>query len=218
MGKLFLPGYTTKSGRVGVQPMPVVGGSHYYTWKCPWSQWHGARAGANSWRVTLFDNQTEVHMFNPELKYLKLFCLSAFILAGSPGALAQSDAPVPSLFDRLGGLAPISVVVNDFIDVVVADSVLNANEAVEASRNMVPAPYLKYQVTAMVCEVTGGPCSYQGRDMKTAHAHLNITAAEWDQMVMLFKDVLAKHQVPEGETQELLDIVGSTQADIVMAP
>jgi hemoglobin len=37
-------------------------------------------------------------------------------------------------------------------------------------------------------------------------------------MVMLFKDVLAKHQVPEGETQELLDIVGSTQADIVMAP
>jgi hemoglobin len=67
----------------------------------------------------------------------------------------------------------------------------------------------------MVCEVTGGPCSYQGRDMKSAHAHLNITAAEWDQMVVLFKEVLAKHQVPEAETRELLDIVGSTRADIV---
>jgi hemoglobin len=51
--------------------------------------------------------------------------------------------------------------------------------------------------------------------MKSAHAHLNITAAEWDQMVVLFKEVLAKHQVPEAETRELLDIVGSTRADIV---
>ena len=149
------------------------------------------------------------------LKQLSRYGLAALLLAGSPGVLAEQDAPAASLFDRLGGLMSISVVVNDFIDVVVADSVLNANPAVDASRKVVPAPYLKYQVTAMVCEVTGGPCSYQGRDMKSAHAHLNITAAEWDQMVVLFKEVLAKHQVPEAETRELLDIVGSTRADIV---
>ena len=149
------------------------------------------------------------------LKQLSRYGLAALLLAGSLGALAQEDAPAASLFDRLGGLMPLSVVVNDFIDVVVADSVLNANPAVDASRKVVPAPYLKYQVTAMVCEVTGGPCNYQGRDMKSAHAHLNITAAEWDQMVVLFKEVLAKHQVPEAETRELLDIVGTTRADIV---
>nr|WP_067298368.1 group 1 truncated hemoglobin [Marinobacterium profundum] len=157
-------------------------------------------------------------MFNFELKYLKPFCLSAFLLSGTPGALAQTNAQAASLFDRLGGLAPISVVVSDFVDVVVADSVINANEAVAASRSRVPSPYLKYQVTAMVCEVTGGPCRYTGRDMKVSHVHLNISAAEWDQMVSLFKDVLAKHQVPETETAELLDIVGSTRADIVTAP
>ncbi|WP_205623990.1 group I truncated hemoglobin [Marinobacterium rhizophilum] len=139
-------------------------------------------------------------------------------MTGSVGALAQDETPAVSLFDRLGGLMPLSVVVSDFIDVVVTDSMLNANPAVDASRKVVPAPYLKYRVTAMVCEATGGPCTYQGRDMKSAHAHLNITAAEWDQMVMLFKEVLAKHQVPETETQELLDIVGSTRADIVATP
>jgi hemoglobin len=52
--------------------------------------------------------------------------------------------------------------------------------------------------------------------MKESHAHLNITEREWDRMVILFKEVLAKHKVPAKETQELLEIVGSTKADIVV--
>jgi len=144
-------------------------------------------------------------------------CFVAILIVGSQPAVAQSDAQQkkPSLYDRLGGLAPISVVVNDFIDVLVPDAVLNANPAIDAARKRVPAPYLKYHVTAMVCQATGGPCQYHGRGMKESHAHMNITEREWDRMVTLFKEVLAKHKVPAQETQELLKIVGSTKADIV---
>ena len=92
-----------------------------------------------------------------------------------------------SLYDRLGGLAPISVVVSDFIDVLVADEILNANPEIDAARERVPAPYLKYHVTAMVCEATCGPCKYTGRGMPESHAHLKITEKEWDRMVVLFK-------------------------------
>ena len=123
----------------------------------------------------------------------------------------------PTLYDRLGGLAPISVVVSDFVDAVVSDDIINQNPAVDASRARVPAAYLKYQVTAMVCQVTGGPCQYQGRDMKEAHAELNITEAEWDRMVVLFEGVLSSHNVPEAEAQELFTIVGSTKSDIVIS-
>jgi hemoglobin len=130
---------------------------------------------------------------------------------------AQSGAEpkAASLYDRLGGLAPLSVVVSDFIDALVPDAALNANPAIAAARKRVPAAYLKYHVTAMVCQATGGPCQYQGRGMKESHAHLNITEGEWDRMVTLFKGVLAKHGVPAPETQELLDIIASTKADIV---
>lgn len=127
-------------------------------------------------------------------------------------AAAEKDE---SLYDRLGGLAPISVVVSDFIDVLVPDPILNENPAIDAARERVPAPYLKYHVTALVCEATGGPCRYHGRGMKESHAHLNITEREWDRMITLFKQVLAKHEVPARETQELLDIIESTKADIV---
>jgi hemoglobin len=46
---------------------------------------------------------------------------------------------------------------------------------------------------------------------------MNITEREWDRMVTLFKEVLSKHKVPSQETKELLAIVGSTKADIVVS-
>jgi hemoglobin len=143
--------------------------------------------------------------------------LAVLLALAQPSTAQEAAAPAqPSLYTRLGGLAPISVVVSDFLDALVPDKMLNANPAIDAARKRVPTPYLKYQVTALVCQSTGGPCQYQGRNMKDAHAHLNITEKEWERMVTLFKEVLAKHAVPARETQELLDIIGSTKADIVM--
>lgn len=143
----------------------------------------------------------------------------ALLAAAATVASAENpaDKAQPTLYERLGGLAPISVVVSDFIDVLVPDQQLNENPAIDAARKRVPAPYLKYHVTALVCQTTGGPCQYHGRGMKESHAHLNISAADWDRMVVLFKETLVKHQVPAQESQELLEIVGSTRADIVVA-
>jgi hemoglobin len=139
-------------------------------------------------------------------------------LAASPVANAQDGADdQPSLYDRLGGLPSISVVVSDFLDALVPDEFLNANPAIDAARQHTPTPYLKYHVTAMLCQATGGPCQYHGRGMQESHEHLNISEAEWDRMVEIFLEVLDRYDVPEGETQELLDIVGTTKSDVVSA-
>jgi hemoglobin len=150
--------------------------------------------------------------------WLMLLGAVSISLASINTALADSEAQgyAPSLYSRLGGLAPISVVVNDFIDVLVTDSILNQNPAVNASRKRVPAAYLKYHVTSLMCHATGGPCQYQGRSMKVAHFHLNITEKEWNRMIFLFKEVLALHKVPELETYDLLHVISTTKANIVM--
>lgn len=150
---------------------------------------------------------------------LFMLALSAVVALGVPfSALAgEKDTSDKSLYERLGGLGPISVVVSDFLDEMIPDPMLNENPAIDAARKRVPAPYLKYQVTAFVCQATGGPCEYHGRDMKSSHAHLNITEEEWDRMVTIFKGVLADHDVPEKETQELLELLGTTKDDIVTA-
>ena len=134
----------------------------------------------------------------------------------SSSLLAQAEEKF-SLYDRLGGLAPISVVVSDFIDQMVPDEMLNKNPAINQARTQIPSPYLKYHVTAMVCNVTGGPCQYIGRNMKDSHAHLRITLAEWDRMVVIFQGVLNQHKIPSKEQEELLEVIGSTKGDIVMS-
>ena len=105
--------------------------------------------------------------------------------------------------------------VDDFIERLVVNSTLNANPAIKEARARVPKAGLKFHVTTLVCEVSGGPCKYAGRTMKESHERLNITPAEWDAMVADFKITLNKFNVPQREQQELITIVGSTKNDIV---
>jgi len=129
-------------------------------------------------------------------------------------ALAQEPAQ-KSLYDRLGGLKGITVVVDDFIDRLVTNDTLNSNPEIDAGRMRSPPPYLKFQVSQMVCEATGGPCTYTGKGMKETHAQMNITEAEWDVMAGEFQKSLDKFAVPAPEQKELFGIVETTKADIV---
>ena len=137
------------------------------------------------------------------------------IMAGAATHTARAQATQPSLYERLGGAYSIATVVDDFIERLLVNATLNANPAINEARTRVPKAGLKFHVTAMVCEVSGGPCKYTGRAMKESHQHLNITQAEWDAMVGDFKATLSKFNVPRREQQELITIVGSTRNDIV---
>ncbi len=135
-----------------------------------------------------------------------------------PARKAATATPAAKpLYDRLGGAYPIAVVVDDFIERLLVNGTLNANPAIDAARSRVPKAGLKFHVTTLVCQVTGGPCKYVGRDMKTSHAHLNITEKEWDAMVVDFRATLDSFKVPAAEQEELVAIVGSTKLEIVVA-
>jgi len=140
-----------------------------------------------------------------------VFLVNLFVL-DSPFA---EEKQKPSLYQRLGGVYNIAPVVDEFLEVLYVDDVLNANPRIKEARDRVPKAYLKYHVTSMVCQASGGPEKYTGRGMKESHQHLNITPAEWDAMVADFKMTLDKFKVPQTEQQELIAIVGGTKKDIV---
>ena len=152
------------------------------------------------------------------MKILKIaFASMVFVLATfAPFALAQPTEAQKPLYERIGGLKGITVVVDDFINRLVVNKTLNKNSAINAGRKNSPAPYLKFQVSQLVCEATGGPCKYTGKGMKESHAHLNITEKEWDVMAKLFQVSLNKYKVPAAEQKELFDIVGKLKGDIVI--
>jgi hemoglobin len=144
-----------------------------------------------------------------------IFLLSVGMISNQSGSNEAKQEK--SLYERLGGLPAIALVVSDFVDVFIQDEIIMSNPEVKDRKTPDAAPYIKYQVTALVCEATGGPCEYTGLDMKSAHEGLNVSEREWDRMVEIFAATLAQHNVPERETQELFGILGPTKGDIVVS-
>jgi hemoglobin len=142
------------------------------------------------------------------------FVVLALTVAVPPPADSQQPTGT-SLYERLGGVYSIATVVDDFIERLLVNQTLNANPAIDEARARVPKAGLKFHVTTLVCEVTGGPCKYSGRTMKQSHEHLNITDQQWQAMVVDFRKTLDKFNVPQKEQAELVRIVETTKKDIV---
>ena len=148
-------------------------------------------------------------------RYFMVLMASAALLISSTAQSETETQSEASLYERLGGVYSIATVVDDFIERMLVNEVVNSNPAVAESRARVPKAGLKFQVTAMVCQATGGPEKYTGRNMLESHAHLNISETEWQAMAADFKASLDKFGVPEKEQGELFAIVGTTKSDIV---
>ncbi len=121
-----------------------------------------------------------------------------------------------SLYERLGGVYSIAIVVDDFIDRIMDDPRLNANAKVDEAHHRVSRAGFKYLVTEQLCHAAGGPQRYSGRSMRDSHIDLDITPVEW----LAFRDdlelTLDKFQVPAQERAEIIAIVESTRGDIVI--
>ena len=66
-----------------------------------------------------------------------------------------------------------------------------------------------------LCALAGGPCIYLGRDMKTSHAGLGITEAEWEANMQLLGASLDKFRISPKEKHEVLALFAAYKDDIV---
>jgi len=134
------------------------------------------------------------------------------VAAANFAACATMGDPPPTLYKRLGGREGIAIVVGDFVTNMAGDSRVNAR-----FKDMKPADVekLKSNLADQICDATGGPCSYLGRDMKTAHTGMKITDAEWSATVENLSKALDKNKVDAKDKSELLGMLGPMKADIV---
>jgi hemoglobin len=120
--------------------------------------------------------------------------------------------PPPTLYKRLGGREGIALVVADFVANMAGDSRVNARfkdmKGPEIEK-------LKSNISDQICDATGGPCSYVGRDMKTTHKGMKITEAEWNATVENLVKAMDKHKVGAKEKSDLLGALAPMKADIV---
>ena len=117
-----------------------------------------------------------------------------------------------SLYQRLGGYDAIAAVVDDFIQRLATDASLSRFFQGHSASSL---KKIRQLIVDQLCEATGGPCYYTGRDMKTAHAGMGISQADWDVSVKHLVATLDKFKVPQKEKDEVLAAVSSFKDDIV---
>ena len=114
-----------------------------------------------------------------------------------------------TLYERLGGGAAITAVIDDFVARCAGDSRINGKFArTDVAR-------LKAKLVEQVSSATGGKVQYTGRGMRETHDGMAVTAGEFDALVENLVATLNSFGVSEKSQSELLGILGPLRSDIV---
>ena len=149
---------------------------------------------------------------NSRFQRTALIGLVLSLLLMVAGSMPSRAAQEKSLYQRIGGYDALAAVVDDFVGRLVTDKQF---ERFFVGHSDDSKKRIRQHILDQFCAATGGPCLYLGRDMKTSHAGLGITSAEWDAAAKHLIASLDKFKVPEKEKGEVLAFVGSLKKDIV---
>ncbi|KRC21750.1 group 1 truncated hemoglobin [Acidovorax sp. Root219] len=140
-------------------------------------------------------------------KTLMAFGLAFASLLAAP-ALAQSAAPA-GLYQALGEKPGIIRLVDDFVDRVVKDPRIGAH-----FKDVKPAA-LKESLTDQFCQLSGGPCKYEGADMKSAHADMDINKGHFHALVEVLQGSMDAQGIPFAQQNRLLALLAPMHRDVI---
>jgi hemoglobin len=120
-----------------------------------------------------------------------------------------------TLYERIGGVNAIAMVVDRFSDQIVKNPKLNVNPALKEWNETGQLPGLKFMRTLWLCQAAGGPFEYTGKELGEAHEDLHITSDEFDEVGAEIASALDHFKVPEREKQEVLAAIVSKKAEVI---
>ena len=143
-----------------------------------------------------------------------MLAIGALFVSISTAELIGQATREKSLYSRLGEKKAITAVVDEFVTRVAGDKRINAFFAATASD---PARLKKFKANLVdqICQASGGPCKYTGKDIKTAHMGMGISAADFDALVEDLVGALDTFKVGQHEKDQLLGALGPMKRDIV---
>lgn len=152
---------------------------------------------------------------------LTLACVLAFTVSGAvlPRALAETPATsevatapaatTASLYTALGEKPGIDRLVGDLVARLVRHPRIG-----EQFKDTKPAA-LQEELAEQFCELSGGPCSYQGADMRKVHADMDIDKADFHALVEALQDAMDAQDIAFAQQNRLLALLAPMHRDII---
>ena len=123
-------------------------------------------------------------------------------------AMAVAHAS-PTLYERIGGEAKFRAIAQEFTNAILADDRINFTFAESDVKKFTQL------IFEQLCNITGGPCKYTGRDMHEAHAKLAINDAQFNAIAEDLYIAFDKVHVPYRLQNKVMVMLAPMQKDIV---
>ncbi len=136
-------------------------------------------------------------------------CIAAIAFLISFPSTAQTPLAGDALYQQLGGKAGISKIVDDFLPIVLADArIKDAFKDADIER-------LGMLLIEQFCDLSGGPCKYSGKDMKSAHKDMAITNAHFNALAEDLQMAMEKNNIPSRAQNKLIAKLAPMQRTVV---
>jgi hemoglobin len=171
--------------------------------------------------------KTENQLFNlinftKQMKKTKVYLVAILAIAFATASCKKDEVvATKSLYERLGGVNAISAVVDQFIGNVAANPKMVRTfapllaDVTKNGANSVKLQSLRTNLIDQIGQASGGPQTYKGKDMVSAHRGMKITDDEFNSLVNDLVLALNKFNVPATEQNELLGVLGGLKGQIV---
>ena len=131
--------------------------------------------------------------------------MAAAVLLLASAAHAQTTP----LYESLGEKPGITALASDFVDR------MKAHPRIGTMFDKIKPAYLKEQIADQFCEVSGGPCKYDGETMKNSHAELGIDKAQFNLVVEILQAAMDARSIPFTAQNQLLAKLAPMHRDII---
>lgn len=132
---------------------------------------------------------------------------AGLLMAGTSGA--QTLPVNGQLYKAFGEKAGLVTLMDDFMERLLADP--------RTGPHFKPAnqQHVKEQLVEQFCALGGGPCVYQGADMKTAHAELDIRKSDFHALVEVLQRSMDAQGIPFARQNQMLALLAPMHRDTI---
>ena len=131
-------------------------------------------------------------------RYATLSALLMMLALLLGGCQSLNTEPENSLYQQLGEREGIANVVEDLLYLIVEDERIN-----QQFKGMDVAQFHR-NLTDQLCELSGGPCTYTGREMRELHSDMAITDTQFNALAENLILAMEKNDIPTGAQNRLI--------------
>jgi hemoglobin len=138
------------------------------------------------------------------MSFIRLLSVLVALLLTSSTTFSEE-----TLYEQIGGQEVLVKAIDELVAIMEEDDRINFTFA------ETDIPKFKQLLVEQLCEITGGPCKYQGRSMQESHEKLNVDNAMFNALAEDLYIAFDRVKVPYRVQNQVMALLAPMQRDIV---